>query len=161
MPSVTEPDIMGALEQLEGRLARLGYRRTRARHSILRAILEQSGAFTIRDLTACLEHSSCAHVSSLFRTLKLLSEINLIQRIHSPTGCDHFCLQEGAPYLIVCQGCSIVTPVPLSDLAHTTIAISRATGHQITHMIATFVGVCPSCQAIRATAGDSPDCGLA
>lgn len=129
--------------ELEQALITAGHRITRSRAAILTAILAQPGAFTLSQLLATMSRAGPPPLASVFRTLKLLSDLGLIQHIHSPFGCQHYCIRPDAPALLVCQGCGSVVGVTLPAIERLVTDMEAQTGYRITAAVANFFGSCP------------------
>jgi Fe2+ or Zn2+ uptake regulation protein len=118
---------------------------TSSRAAILTAILVQPGAFTISDLFWTMSLAGPPPLASVFRTLKLLSDLGLLRRIHSPTGCQRYCVDPGTSALLLCQGCGLVVGVALPAIERLVADIAAQTGYHITTAVANFFGSCPDC----------------
>jgi Fe2+ or Zn2+ uptake regulation protein len=132
-----------SLAALEEALTTAGHRMTSSRAAILTAILVQPGAFTISDLLWTMSLAGPPPLASVFRTLKLLSDLGLLRRIHSPTGCQRYCVDPGTSALLVCQECGRVVGVTLPDLERLVAGVAAQTGYRITTAVTNFFGSCP------------------
>ena len=94
------------------RLETIGFRSTAPRRAVLTAIQEARGPFTIEDLLAEVPTVGRATV---FRTIKLLQELELVCRVPLEDGTARYQLSEGGHHHhLVCRTCGSLTA--FSDL---------------------------------------------
>jgi Fur family ferric uptake transcriptional regulator len=140
---VTEPSA-----DLANRLHGLGYRLTPQRRLVLRAIDRLGHATPEEILAEVRQHASAVNVSTVYRTLEVLEELDLVRHTHlagrAPTyhsvrGHEHFHL--------VCRTCHRTIPVdatvagPLAE----TLRIGHGFVPDVGHL-AVF-GECVECEA--------------
>lgn len=95
------------------RLEDIGFRSTAPRRAVLNAIEEVEGAFTVEDLLTELPDVGRATV---FRTIKLLQELELLCRVPLEDGSIRYQLSHGGHHHhLVCRQCGQFTE--FSDLA--------------------------------------------
>lgn len=139
---------------LEQALIAAGHRITPSRAAILAAILAQPGAFTISDLLETMGRAGPPPLASIFRTVKLLSDLGLVKHIHSPFGCQHYCVHPDTSALLVCQECGLVVGIALPAIERLVADVAAQTGYRITTAVANFFGSCPDCLEQRRCASD-------
>jgi Fur family transcriptional regulator, ferric uptake regulator len=77
-----------AVHDLAERLVESGYKVTNPRLSVLDAAVAHEGSFTAADIERWLAiRNQSPGAASIFRTLKLLAELGLMQRIHGVEEC--------------------------------------------------------------------------
>ena len=134
--------IVGALEEA-------GYRLTGPRRAVAELIGSRRGHFTADEL---LEESRRRRLgvtrSTVFRSLDVLADLGLVERIDLPSGEHAFVACEAAHHHhIVCSSCGRSTEVEDNGLEAVAAAIARQTGYEVeTHRLELF-GRCPSCRA--------------
>ena len=134
---------------VEGSLAAAGHRMTSPRRAVIELILSQSGAFGSADLVADARRRHLgAGRATIFRTLELLGEAGLVERLDLPNG-DHAyvrCDPGGHHHHLVCSRCR--RSVDLEDLGLTPLVrkLERRTGYSIDRHRVELFGLCPVCQ---------------
>jgi Fe2+ or Zn2+ uptake regulation protein len=89
------------------RLETIGFRSTAPRRAVLRAIEQAPGPFTVEDLLGELPGVGRATV---FRTIKLLQELDLLCRVPLEDGSVRYQLSEGTHHHhLVCRACGRFT----------------------------------------------------
>jgi Fe2+ or Zn2+ uptake regulation protein len=84
---------------------------------------------------------------TVYRTLEKLEELQLIQRVHQPQGCQAFItLGHGHEHLLLCQNCGRVAFFEGDDLDALIASISKKSGYQIREHWLQFFGLCQTCQ---------------
>lgn len=133
-----------------------GYRMTGSRRAIVELIGMRDGIFDAGDLVADAQRRKVATArSTIFRTLELLAELGLVERLDLPNG-DHsyvVCDPRRHHHHLVCSHCH--RSVDLEDLGMTPIMaeVERRTGYQIDRHRVELFGLCPSCQHRRHAEG--------
>jgi Fe2+ or Zn2+ uptake regulation protein len=138
---VDGPTIVSALE--DG-----GYRLTSPRRALATSIAARRGHFTAEEL---LQDSRGRRDgvtrATVFRTLDVLADLGVVERLDLPTGEHAFVACEARHHHhVVCSSCgrsTLVADAALEDAART---IGQQTGYRIdTHRFELF-GLCPDCQ---------------
>src|SRR3990170_2378639 len=91
------------LENVSLKLEALGYRVTPSRRAVIATVLQQSGHFSVDDL---LQRCRGAGRATVFRTVRLLTEIGVVCRVLLEDGSLHYRVsQRGHHHHIVCTSC--------------------------------------------------------
>lgn len=140
---------MPGVEKVLERLKRLGFRRTQPRRAVMRALWEADDWLRPEELHA----RACRYCPSLglvtvYRTLSLLSDLDLVRRVHFEDGCHAYARSKLAHgHHLVCQGCRQVVEFPgLEDLSVLVDRITEQTGFIIREHMLELIGLCPACQ---------------
>lgn len=134
--------IVGALEDA-------GYRLTSPRRALAGAIATRRGHFTADEL---LDESRRRRLgatrATVFRTLDVLADLGIVERLDLPTGEHAFVTCEpDHHHHVVCSSCGRSTGASDHGLDRVAEAIGRETGYRIdTHRLELF-GLCPECHA--------------
>src|SRR5829696_5916399 len=135
--------IVGALEDA-------GYRVTAPRRALAELIADRTSHFTAEEL---LEDSRSRRLrvtrATVFRSLDVLSDLGLVERVDLPSGDHAFVTCEPAHHHhIVCSRCGKSTGVADHGLERVAAAIAEETGYRVkTHRLELF-GLCASCQKL-------------
>jgi Fur family ferric uptake transcriptional regulator len=138
---VESPAIVGALEHA-------GYRLTAPRRALADLIAARRGHFTAEELLSESRRRRLGVTrATVFRSLDVLTELGVVERLDLPTGEHAFVACEPAHHHhVVCSSCGRSTWVADSGLERAAEAIGRSTGYRVeTHRVELF-GLCPDCQ---------------
>ena len=133
--------ILGAFEAA-------GYRLTSPRRALARLVASRQGHFSADEL---LTESRRARLgvtrATIFRSLDVLADLGVVERLDLPTGEHAFVACEPAHHHhIVCSSCGRSAGVADHGLEAVADAIGRETGYRVdTHRLELF-GRCPECQ---------------
>lgn len=138
---VDAPTIVSALEDA-------GYRLTSPRRALATSIAARRGHFTAEEL---LQDSRGRRVgvtrATVFRTLDVLADLGVVERLDLPTGEHAFVACEARHHHhVVCSSCGRSTLVADAGLEHTARAIGQETGYRIDAHRFELFGLCPDCQ---------------
>lgn len=138
-----------------GQLEAKGYRSTAPRRAVVEIVALSQHVLTPFDIfeQAKPNHSKLGLVT-VYRTLEKLEELDLVQRVHQPSGCQAFIAAfSGHQHMLICQGCGRVEFFSGDDdqieilMSH----VGEACGYHVqSHWLQLF-GVCKNCQGQEAT----------
>jgi Fur family transcriptional regulator, ferric uptake regulator len=132
-----------------------GYRPTAPRRAVVEIIALSQHVLTPLDIfeQARPNHSRLGLVT-VYRTLEKLEELELVQRVHQPSGCQAFIAAfSGHQHMLICQGCGRVEFFSGEDDKVETLMshVGEACGYQVqSHWLQLF-GICEHCQGDNAT----------
>jgi len=125
-----------------------GYRSTEPRRALARLIGEHDGHFTAEDLLAASrrDHLGVGR-ATVFRSLDILTELGVIERLDLPSGDHTFVACEPTHHHhVVCSNCGRTTDVGDSGIATVLEEVGRRSGYRIDlHRLELF-GLCGACQ---------------
>ena len=133
--------IVGALEGA-------GYRLTAPRRAMADLIGGRRGHFTADELLAESRRRRLSVTrATVFRSLEVMADLSLIERLDLPTGEHAFVACEPAHHHhIVCSACGRSTEVDDNGLEAVAAAVGQQSGYRVeTHRLELF-GLCPACQ---------------
>jgi len=126
-----------------------GYRLTEPRKALADLIEAREGHFTAESL---IDESKRRHLgvgrATVFRSLDILAELGLVERLDLPSGEHAFVACEPAHHHhVVCSRCGRATDVGDSGMARVLEEVARKSGYRIeAHRLELF-GLCAACQA--------------
>lgn len=132
-------------------LAERGYRITGPRRTVLEATQRWDGVFTADDLIQHFE-SADQHVgrATIFRTLDLLVQQGVLDRIHRPDGCHSYVVSIGKDrhhHHLICSDCGTVVQFEDCSVDSMLGELGRQTNFRISgHWLEVF-GVCAACRS--------------
>ena len=133
--------ILGAFEAA-------GYRLPSPRRALARLVASRGGHFSADEL---LTESKRARLgvtrATIFRSLDVLADLGVVERLDLPTGEHAFVACEPMHHHhVICSSCGRSTGVADHGLEAVAEAIGRETGYRVdTHRLELF-GQCPECQ---------------
>jgi Fur family ferric uptake transcriptional regulator len=127
-----------------------GFRVTAARRAVAAAIGQQKGHFTAEDVLA-QSRAGRRRVgrATVFRSLDLLTDLRLVERVDLPSGVHAYVACEPAAHHhhVVCSRCGRSLEVDEPGLGPIISRVEAQTGFKVqTHRLELF-GVCAACQA--------------
>jgi Fur family ferric uptake transcriptional regulator len=130
-------------------LARAGCRLTAPRRAVADLIASYDGHFTAAELESLAsERGLQIGRATLFRTLEMLIELRLLERVDLPSGEHAYvrCSPGQHHHHIICSRCGRTADVADPILAGAVADLGRQTGYRVdSHRLELF-GLCPSCQ---------------
>jgi len=129
-----------------------GYKLTPQRHAVLKAIAASHDHLTPEAIyeKARLSKPDIGLIT-VYRTLSLLSDLNLVCRVHSPGGCRGYMMRRPTEHHhhLVCSGCSKVVDFGGCDLSGLEHRLLDETRFDINGHLLEFYGLCPDCLGDR------------
>lgn len=131
-------------------LAAAGLRLTGARRHVLELIDARAGHFTAADLVADAARSGRpTGRATIFRSLELLLDLGLVERLDLPTGEHAYVRCEPAHHHhVVCSGCGRSAEVEELGLDAVAREVERRTGFRIEGHRLELYGRCPACRGV-------------
>ena len=125
-----------------------GHKLTAQRLAILKVVQEATEHLTPAEV---LERGSMIHpglgLTTVYRTLELLSELGFVRRVHLEEGCRAYAqAKERDGHHLVCQNCHRVVDFPCFGLEELVEEMARRTGFAVESHLLELVGFCPTCQ---------------
>jgi Fur family ferric uptake transcriptional regulator len=136
--------------RIAGILREQGYKLTPQRHAVLKAIASSHDYLSPE---AIFEIAQIGYprlgLVTVYRTLDILSDLNLICRIHAPDGNQGYMMRRPTEHHhhLVCSRCSKAvdfTNCPTVELEN---ILTQETGFTISGHLLEFYGLCPNCQS--------------
>jgi Fur family ferric uptake transcriptional regulator len=138
---VSEIDLI--IERLEMR----GHRVTASRRRVLDAVLAQPSHFTIDDV---LHTTRKVGRATVFRTMKLLVDLNIVCRVLLEDGALHYRLSaRGHHHHLVCRDCGRVEDFTTCDVSSLVRELARANKYEIEGHWLEVYGRCQACRLLK------------
>ena len=134
-------------------LERSDYRMTAPRRTVAALVADQPGHFAAADLVeAATARDLDVGRATIFRTLDVMLELGLVERLDLPTGEHAYVACESSHHhLVVCSACGRSEDVDDGGLRPIVRDIARRTGWRVdAHRLELF-GLCPDCQSAGRT----------
>ena len=137
-----------AVTDLAEQLAEAGYKVTGPRLAVLKAATAHKGAFSVQELEQWLtERGESPGIASIFRTVRLLCDLNLLQRIHGLEECHRYSLGSGHGHHLVCTRCGAMVRFDNCGVQELVRELEQRTGFRISQHLVELFGLCPRCLA--------------
>ena len=140
---------MGTPAPIVTALDRAGYRLTEPRRALADLIADQDGHFTAAELvTAARTRRLGVGRATVFRTLEVLEELGVIERLDLPSG-DHAYVgcEPTHHHHVVCSRCGRASEIRDADLQRVVRRVARQTGYRVDDHRLELFGLCPDCLA--------------
>ncbi len=142
-------------ERLLWQLSQGGYRVTRPRRAVIRALLEGGSYASPAEVhERARAHCSSVGLVTVYRTLDLLAGLGFVRRIHADNGCHGYAVAEhGHRHHLVCRGCGATVEFEGCDLSAFLARVGDDTGYAIEDHLLELIGLCASCRPSRPGVG--------
>jgi Fur family ferric uptake transcriptional regulator len=125
-----------------------GYKLTGQRLAVVRVLQEAEEHLTASQV---FERGRMLHpglgLTTVYRTLELLSGMGLVRRIHLEEGCQAYAsVREKEGHHLVCQRCHRVVEFPCTGLTGLIEETAQRTGFAVESHLLELVGLCPACR---------------
>lgn len=137
-------------EEWQARLRAQGYRLTPQRELVLRAVERLGHATPDEVLAAVREESAAVNISTVYRTLELLEQLDLVRHAHLTDRAPTYHSTATPPHVhLVCRECEKVEEVAPDVVAPVTDRLARERGFSTDVGHLTIFGTCADCAARR------------
>jgi Fur family ferric uptake transcriptional regulator len=138
---------MSDLDLIVQRLGLRGHRITGSRRRVLEAVVQAPAHFSVDDVVRLAPHVGRATV---FRTMKLLHDLNVVCRVRMEDGRLHYRLStRGHHHHLVCRSCGRVEDFATCDVAALVEELTSKTAYQIEGHWLEVYGRCASCRILE------------
>jgi Fur family ferric uptake transcriptional regulator len=147
-----EPTDVSDATQIIDRLAREGHRLTTPRQAIIKLVAPRQDHFSAQELWDDVRANYTGiGRATVFRTLDLLTELGVLNRIHAGDGCHRYTVCETTHHHhMMCVGCGRVIPLEAAGIESQIRRMAADVGFDLVTHHLELVGRCASCQQ-RAT----------
>lgn len=142
--TLSEPVILDLLQEH-------GLRLTKPRKIIVSEVRRRARPFTAEELYRELVATQPGiGRATVFRTLDVLAQLGVLDRVHLPDGCHSYVLGHGRDrhyHHLICSTCGVVVPFEGCTIEPLLLNLGESTEFEISgHMLEVF-GVCRACRA--------------
>jgi len=142
---------MSDLDLIIERLELRGHRVTPSRRRVLEALAAMPAHFTVDDL---LQRTRAVGRATVFRTVKLLQDLNIVCRVLMEDGSLHYRLStRGHHHHLVCRNCGRVEDFSTCDVSSLVDQLARSTDYDIEGHWLEVYGRCRACRILESKAG--------
>ncbi len=138
---------MSDLDLIIQRLELRGHRMTGSRRRVLEGLMAAPAHFTVDDV---LRLAAGVGRATVFRTMRLLLDLNVVCRVLMEDGSLHYRLStRGHHHHLVCRACGRVEDFSNCDVSSLVRDLSRSTEYQIEGHWLEVYGRCASCRILE------------
>jgi Fur family ferric uptake transcriptional regulator len=132
------------------RLHANGYRLTAPRQAVVEILASSQRVLSPMDVYELARaHYSGLGLVTVYRTIEKLEELDLLQRVHQPSGCQGFVASfSGHQHLLICQRCGQVEYFggDHESISQLMADVGQKSGYQIKDHWLQLFGICVNCQ---------------
>lgn len=124
-------------------------RLTPIREKILAFFAAQRVPVSLHAVTQAGEIQGMCNVATVYRTLMLLCELEVIRQVGLPNKISYFVLNVPgeSSHFLICRCCGAITELPASESGAALEAeVAAAQGYTRLYHELVFFGICPACQ---------------
>jgi Fur family ferric uptake transcriptional regulator len=145
---------MSDLDLIIERLELRGHLITPSRRRVLEALAKMPAHFTADEL---LRQVRGVGRATVFRTVKLLQDLNIVCRVLMEDGSLHYRMSaRGHHHHLVCRACGRVEDFSTCDVSSLVEQLARSTAYEIEGHWLEVYGRCSSCRILSSDAETSP-----
>jgi len=138
---------MSDVDLIVQRLELRGHRVTGSRRSVLEALASAAAHFTVDDV---LHLAPGVGRATVFRTMKLLQDLNVVCRVLMEDGSLHYRLSmRGHHHHLVCRSCGRVEDFSNCDVSSLVDQLRQVTEYEIEGHWLEVYGKCASCRILE------------
>jgi Fur family transcriptional regulator, ferric uptake regulator len=125
-----------------------GYRLTQSRRAVVETLATSQRALNATEIFELARQKySALGLVGVYRTLEKLEELDLIQRVHHPDGCQAFIAGfTGHQHLLICRQCGKTEFFEGDDLDPLFERVATESGYQVQEHWLQLFGLCQTCQ---------------
>lgn len=144
--------MLETMDMLKERLKEKGSKLTPQRRATLNIIMENKGEHLNTEEIYELVRKDCPEIglATVYRTLQLLEEMDIISRINLDDGCSRYEIKTGDEdhqhHHLICQECSKIIEVKIDLLDHLEKEIEKEYNFDIKDHKLKFFGLCSDCK---------------
>jgi Fur family ferric uptake transcriptional regulator len=133
----------------EQRLTDVGCRITAPRRAVMQVLTQTEAPLSPQEV---FERGGAIHpklgLVTVYRTLNLLAELNMVRRVHRENGCHGYLpASPGHRHALICLDCGRAVEFPGGDDLHALIErVEAGTGYRVDDHLLQLFGLCPNCQ---------------
>ncbi len=135
--------------QIINRLAKQGHRLTTPRQAIIKLVAPRQDHFSAQEVwDEVRERNSGIGRATVFRTLDLLTELGVLNRIHTGDGCHRYTVCETKHHHhLMCVECGTVSSLEAAGIENQIRRLASDAGFDLLTHHLELVGRCANCRA--------------
>ena len=135
------------VDQIMSRIVASGRRRTMSRQAVIQVIVDCHGHIRPDDIAATVQRDfPSMDVSTVYRTLETLRELDIVDRVHFADGSTVYHLRDHQHHHLCCERCGSVQELPVSLMARVEKDLLDEFGFELHRRPLGLFGLCKSCR---------------
>ncbi|HEX2053706.1 MAG TPA: transcriptional repressor [Actinomycetota bacterium] len=135
------------VEQIMSLLVASGRRRTMSRQAVIQVIVDCHGHISADDIaTRVQEDFPSMDVSTVYRTLETLRELDIVDRVYFADGSTVYHLKDHQHHHLCCEKCGSVQELPASWMSGVESDLLDEFGFELHQRPLGLFGLCKACR---------------
>ncbi len=135
------------VEEIVGRFVASGRRRTMSRQAVIQVIVDCHGHISADDIaTRVQEDFPSMDVSTVYRTLETLRELDIVDRVYFADGSTVYHLRDHQHHHLCCEKCGSVQELPVSLMKSVEADLLEEFGFELHQRPLGLFGLCKDCR---------------
>jgi Fur family ferric uptake transcriptional regulator len=135
-------------------LDRAGYRVTQPRRAVAELVARRSGHFSAAELVTDARRRRGVGRATVFRTLDLLTEVGVVERVDLPNGGHAYVgCEPSHHHHVICTSCGRTAEVADCGMREVAREVERVSGYRVASHRLELFGICPDCGTDPSPAG--------
>lgn len=136
------------VEEIVGRIVASGRRRTMSRQAVIQVIVDCHGHISADDIaTRVQEDFPSMDVSTVYRTLETLRELDIVDRVYFADGSTVYHLRDHQHHHLCCEKCGSVQELPVSLMKSVEADLLEEFGFELHQRPLGLFGLCKACRS--------------
>ncbi len=136
------------VEEIVGRIVASGRRRTMSRQAVIQVIVDCHGHISADDIaTRVQEDFPSMDVSTVYRTLETLRELDIVDRVYFADGSTVYHLRDHQHHHLCCEKCGSVQELPVSLMESVEKDLLEEFGFELHQRPLGLFGLCKACRS--------------
>jgi Fur family ferric uptake transcriptional regulator len=145
---VAEHSHQDQVEEIVGRIVASGRRRTMSRQAVIQVIVDCHGHISADDIaTRVQEDFPSMDVSTVYRTLETLRELDIVDRVYFADGSTVYHLRDHQHHHLCCEKCGSVQELPVSLMKSVEAGLLEEFGFELHQRPLGLFGLCKDCRS--------------
>jgi len=136
------------VEEIMRQLVSSGRRRTMSRQAVIRVIVDCHGHISADDIATRVQRDfPSMDVSTVYRTLETLRELDIVDRVYFADGSAVYHLRDHQHHHLCCERCGSVQELPVSLMSNVEKDLMDQFGFELHQRPLGLFGLCRSCRS--------------
>lgn len=135
------------VEEIMGHIVASGRRRTMSRQAVIQVIVDHHGHVSADEIaTEVQQDFPSMDVSTVYRTLETLRELDIVDRVYFADGSTVYHLRDHQHHHLCCEKCGSVQELPVSLMANVEKDLLSGYGFELHQRPLGLFGLCRNCR---------------
>lgn len=117
-----------------------------SRMAVIRVIVDSHGHVSADDIATKVKRDfPSMDVSTVYRTLETLRDIDIVDRVYFADGSTVYHLKDHQHHHLCCERCGSIQELPITALENVETSLLKEFGFQVSQRPLGFFGLCAQC----------------